>query len=1296
RGYLNREALNSARFVGGLFGSSERLYRSGDKVRLLENGEMEYGGRMDDQVKIRGYRIELGEIEHALLQQPGIEDVVVLARADEWGETSLVAYVVGKGVLETSSLRTALAVALPSYMLPGHFVQLAGLPLTANGKVNKQALPAPQGLDLETGVAYVEAGSATEIALVGIWEKLLAREKISIKDSFFDLGGHSLKAMRLVSELRREFEVKIALKDIFENPVLEELGRLIDRSQGAVFTAIPQVALQADYPLSSSQRRLWILSQFTEGSIAYNMPGAYVFEGQLNTMALDYAFNNLIERHEILRTVFDDENGKIRQLVKTPDQFIFNIEYLDLSEEDQKEEQLRILIEQDSVQPFNLATGPLLRAGVYQLKTDQWVFSYVMHHIISDGWSMGALIKELLLLYNSYVQGQVSPLTPLRIQYKDYAAWQQEQLTGARLNSHQHYWLDQFSGELPVLALPADKVRPAMKTYNGSTVSSMMGLDVSKGIRSFVQKYDSTLFMGLLAGLNTLLYRYSGQDDIIVGTPIAGREHSDLDDQLGFYANTLALRTKFKGTENFTDLLLQIRELTLNAYEHQVYPFDQLVNDLQLQRDMSRSALFDVMLVLQNAETIYNEQQSLEGLKISGYEGNKQVISKFDLTFTFIERGEDIQLVIEFNNDIFNERTIIQLADHFMHLFQVMLSEPAVPIKSIDYLSASEKKNLLFGFNQTAVTYPKGKTVIDLFEEQVNSMPDQIAIMFGELSLTYQELNEKANVLGRYLKEQYEIYGDDRIAIQLERSEWTVIAILGVLKSGGAYVPVDSGYPQERIDYLLADSGCKVVLNDDELLKFKLVAATYSKENLQLPIQNKDLAYVIYTSGSTGLPKGCAITHSSLFNYIFWADSYYFKGKGQTNFGLYTSLSFDLTVTSIFCSLTLGGKLLVYGPHEEVSEILSHSFSLDSGLNCIKLTPSHINMLEHLDIEETNITCVIVGGEEVSMRHVEILKKISPSLVIYNEYGPTEATVGCIVKELEAKKAVLIGKPIANTAIYILENASGLSPVGVVGEICIGGFGLAKEYLNNRELTENKFINNPFNYGERMYLTGDLGRWLEDGNIEYLGRRDEQVKIRGYRIELGEIENALYSYAEVDGAVVISRPAVGGEKELVAYVTAKKNLDIMDLRAYLSTSLPIYMLPASFVQLESLPLTSNGKVDKKLLMSTVAGRLNSGTAYIAPGNEIEEKLVLIWQEVLGKERIGVYDNFFEIGGNSILIILLAKLASKALNKEITITTLFQYPNIKNLAGYFREETPEYEEELLDADQLFDDLDKFSI
>jgi len=1027
------------------------------------------------------------------------------------------------------------------------------------------------------------------------------------------------------------------------------------------FNRIQPARTAAHYPLSPSQRRLWVLSQFEGGNAAYNIPKVYVFEGILNNAVLENCFRKLIARHEILRTIFrEDEQGEIRQFILAPDAALFAIRYLDLRTENNHEEQIEELLHEEFTSAFDLSCGPLLRAGLFQVEDHKWVFTYVMHHIISDGWSMDILMRELLLLYNAHLNGETDPLSPLAIQYKDFTSWQQEALTGKDLKGHQSYWLKQFEGSLPVLEFPSDRMRPPVKTYNGGAVTRMINADLSYRFKEYCQSQDSTLFMGLLAVINTVLFKYTSQEDLIIGSPVAGREHIDLENQIGFYANTLALRTRFKGSDSFRELLQRVKDVTLGGYRHQAYPFDELVDTLHLKRDQSRSALFDVMLVVQQTDGRATAGQQLGDLKASRYTQGEQTNSKFDLTFYFGDSGKGLGMAIEYNSDIYNKSTIARLSAHVEQLLTAVMDQPEVAIDTLDYLSARERNTLLVDFNCTSDFVANSKSIVALFEEQAAATPDNVAVVFENTSLTYRELNECANQLAGYLRD---CYNTSLAGIKQERSEWMIISILGVLKSGGAYVPIDLSYPQDRIDYLMSDSGCKVLLDDAEISRFAEVRHYYSKENLNVLHTPDALAYVIYTSGSTGLPKGCAITHKNLTGYIQWASSYYFETP-DVNFGLYTSLSFDLTVTSIFCPLILGGKLYVYPQQDDISTILAHSFSGESFINNIKLTPSHISILKHLQIKSDAIQHAIVGGEQVTAEQVSILKNINPGIRIYNEYGPTETTVGCIIEELHEGQPILIGKPIAATRIYILDEKQGLCPVGVPGEICIAGSGVGREYLNKPVLTAAKFVTDPFMKDERMYKTGDLGRWLPDGRIEYIGRKDDQVKVRGYRIELGEIESALVQHSLIDTASVICRMNAAGEKELVAYITGG---DVTAIRQHLNTLLPAYMIPTHFVQLDALPLTVNGKVDKKALPAPEGLSLTTTVAYEAPRNETEEKLVLIWQQILGKDKIGIKDNFFDLGGHSLKAMQLLAHIHREFDIKIRLGDLFNKATIEDVS-----------------------------
>nr|WP_295875043.1 non-ribosomal peptide synthetase [uncultured Chitinophaga sp.] len=1274
RGYLNKKELTDARFIESPFRPGERLYRSGDKVKRLDNGEMEYAGRIDDQVKIRGYRIELGEVENVLRQHPLVEEAIVIASKDDKGDSNLVAYIISKSVVDIVKLRQDIALHIPAYMLPAYFVQLDAIPLTSNGKTDKKNLPAPSTESSSAGEAYVAPRNTTEALLAAIWHDVLGKEGIGAKDNFFELGGHSLKATRLISQIHKEMDVKLALKDIFTNPVLEEQALLLSQMKKEAFVAIAPAPVQAHYPLSSSQRRLWVLSQFEDAGTAYNMTGVQVFDGLLDREVLQSAFDRLVARHESLRTVFRyNEAGEIRQYILAPEDAGFLLEHEDLRTTASAEDIVRARVAEIFTPPFDLQQGPLLRAGLFRTGDSKWVLAHAMHHIISDGWSMGILSGELLQIYHSLQDTGAVVLPPLRLQYKDYAVWQQEQLHSGLLNDSGAYWLRQMEGDLPVLQLPASNPRPAVKTFNGGRVCLELDKDTTQALRNITRRQGATLFMGLLAAVNTLLYRYSGQEDMIIGSPVAGRPHADLNGQIGFYINTLALRSRFSGSDSYEILLDNVKQVTLDAYEHQLYPFDELVDALPLTRDMSRSSLFDVMVVLQNNETATaGNARGLRGVKEGAFGQDTKVISKFDLTFNFQETGDTLQTDVEYNSDIYTKEFICQMTAHLHQLLAVIVADPAAPLFALDYLGEAQKNTLLRSYNEKTIpAFNTGISVLHLFEEQAKLHPDNVALEFKGVGYSYGELNEKANQFAAWLQTKYQLAADDIVAIQLDRSQWMIIALLGILKAGAAYLPVDPGYPAERIAYLLSDSQARLIVDTVQIADFIATAGEYPKENPAAERLPGQLAYVIYTSGSTGQPKGCAITTANLSAYVQWANSYYFAAAPAPTFGLFTSLSFDLTVTSIFCPLTLGGRLLIYEQDAPLEDILRHSFSKESSINSIKLTPSHISLLKHLEIPASGVLCAIVGGEEVTPEHVNILKQVNPAMHVYNEYGPTEATVGCIVKELQAGVPVLIGKPVTGADIYILDRHMQLCPEGVPGEICIGGAGLAKEYLGKPVLTAQKFVPNPFAPGERLYRTGDLGRWLPGGDIACMGRIDDQVKVRGHRIELGEIEIVLGTYAAVDSAIVVTRTTNDGQKELVAYVAGKETIQVPELRAYLQASIPAYMIPDHIVQLDTMPLTSNGKVDRKRLPDPETLGIAASMEYVPPSSPLEKQLVAIWQEVLNKQEVGIKDNFFDLGGNSIRLIRMVMMINKLLPEKITTVAAFRFPTVQQLAAHIR-------------------------
>jgi tyrocidine synthetase-3 len=1273
KGYFNQPELTAEKFVENPFRKGKMVYKTGDLGRWLTNGGIEFLGRKDSQVKIRGYRIELAEIENALRTHASVQEAVVVKSARS-EDNELVAYVVGKSALIAAGLRSYLGGLLPAYMVPAHFVQLDALPLNSNGKLDRKNLPEPQGFGMASGTPYVAPRTLTEEKLVQIWQELLGRERISVKDNFFGLGGHSLKATRLSSHIHKVFEVKVELKDLFSHSILEEQARLVGQASGMSYNAIPVAASQESYPLSSSQRRLWVLSRFGKANSAYNMPGAYVFEGQLDRMALGRSFHTLVGRHTILRTVFrENDEGEIRQFILPARETGFGISYHDLRNEQDREEKVKTQVQSAFAQPFDLAAGPLLKASLYQLEENLWVFAYVMHHIIGDGWSMNILIRELLQFYDAHKTGESAPLAPLRIQYKDFAAWQQQQLRNEELQAHKDYWLKQFEGEIPLLELPGDRVRPAVKTYNGKEVRLRLDAGLSQGIKDFSQQQGGTLFMGLLAAVKALLYRYTGQEDIIIGSPIAGREHADLEGQIGFYPNMLALRSRFSGNNNFHELFHHVKQVSLDAYGHQAYPFDELVDNLNLRRDMSRSALFDVMVGLQNNDSDgVNVLQNLDGLRVSAYGGAEAPMSKFDLEFAFTGVGDELELALSYNSDIYASSTIGRLGGHLQQLLSAIIREPQKPIQQLDYLGKEEKRQLLQEFNDTFADFPKDKTLPQLFEHQVAECPGRIALVFGETELTYKQVNEQANRLAHYLKATYNIQTEDRLAICLERGPWMIISALAVLKAGGAYIPIDIEYPGARIDHMLADSQSKALINNEELEKFWQEQDRYSKENPSpLDLQPSSLAHIIYTSGSTGKPKGVMVEHRSVVNLVL-AQTKELGITPDENILQFSNFAFDASVEQMFLALASGARLTLIDKETQMTPERLEALIEAKGITYVNMVPG---MLELLKAKKYSaLKRMISGGDRCSQ---ELAERWSRYHTFYNGYGPTEATVASTGLRYEghhqSRSVPSIGRPLFNYQVYVLDGLLNPVPIGAAGEICIGGAGITRGYWNRPELTAEKFVPNPFKQGGRIYRTGDLGRWLEDGTIDFIGRKDEQVKVRGYRIELGEIESALQTHPGVESCVVVAKAGQQGGKELVAYVTGGKELDVTELRTWLRKNLPYFMIPSYYVRLDSLPLTLNGKVDRKSLPEPEGLAMSAGSVYMAPRNSTEKKLVAIWQEVLRKDTIGINDHFFDLGGNSIKVIRMIESLNKTFGKELSVIMGFKYPSIAELAEFLLSE-----------------------
>ncbi len=1279
RGYANDPEKTAYAFVADPYRRDlgGRMYRTGDLGKMMPDGNLEFLGRKDNQVKIRGYRVELGEIESCLNKHESIREAVVNVITDSNNIRQLCAYYVLKSELVIGEMKDYLRESLPSYMIPSYYLKMDALPLNSNGKIDRKKLPLPSE-EQAVLTHYKSPETPLEMTLVEIWKSILKINTIGVTDNVFDLGAHSLNVAAFINRIHRRLNISISLQQVFAEPTVSRQAKLIEQADELLFHKIPALPSGQRYGLSSSQKRLWVLSQFREANVAYNIYNVYRFDQSLDVRALEDSFARLIDRHEVLRTQFvQDEDGLVSQVIRPAGEIAFAITYEEIGHATARDLNVQQLVEKHIHAPFNLEEAPLLRALLLKLSDGSFVFAYTIHHIISDGWSLKLMLNELLALYSAYLKQEQPSLAPLRIHYKDFAAWEQAQLTASAYRRHEAYWLEQFSGELPVLELKGDRIRPAVKTYNGSLVHLAVAQETGTRFKQLLQEQGATLFMGLLAAVNALLYKYTHQNDQIIGSPVSGRDHVDLEDQLGFYVNTIALRSRFEGADSYHHLLENIKALTLNAYEHQLYPFDELVDKLSLKRDTSRSALFDIMLVLQNTDLVresHAEDPAAREVSIESYSPDIHVASKFDLTFNFMELGNSLHLSLEYNTDLYSKETATRLVKHFETLIHSILADPHTSLDKLEYLTAAEKTQLLTEFNHTATPFPKGNTVLSLFEEQVKRVPGNTALAFKETEYSYAQVNNLSIRFANYLKMQHRIQKNDMVGLKLDRSEWVVVAILGVLRTGAAYVPLDTGYSTDKINYIVSDAQLSLVIDDVTLRQFVESQAQYETTSTSVSLDETDPAYVIYTSGTTDKPRGVLVSHGSLYNYVCWASAYYFTQPEEGNFGLFSSLSFDLTVTSIFLPLIRGRFLEVFDPGLNVSETLMQYLSSPRKPDAIKLTPSHLRLFDGMDIGDTAIRKVIVGGEMLYPDHIDTIRSIHPEIEVYNEYGPTEATVGCVVEKVSGEP-VLIGKPIANTEIFILDGQLQAVAIGIIGELYISGKCLALGYLHKPELTASKFIAHPFRKGERLYKTGDLGRWHQDGRIEYVGRADDEVKIRGHRVLLSEIENTLLAHEQISAAVVVVYADQKGGQELVAYTVCENPFPVSELRAFLAEKLPAFMIPSYFIEMEAMPLTVNGKVNKNALPPPDSSVSGKGHGYAAPRNQLEKTLVQLWELILKRQPVGIDDNFFDLGGHSINAINLINRIHREIGVRLEINNMFRYATVRDQAACISMEAP---------------------
>jgi amino acid adenylation domain-containing protein len=1310
RGYLNRPDLTAEKFVPDPFRAEPgaRMYKTGDLARYRPDGNIEFLGRADHQVKIRGFRIELGEIEAALGQHPAVREAVVMAREDAAGDPSaslltekrLVAYVVAERepLPTTTDLRNFLKEKLPEYMVPAVFVLLDALPLMPNGKIDRRALPAPDRSRPELDGAFVAPRTPTEELLAEIWAQLLNIERVGIHDNFFDLGGHSLLATQLVSRMRESFQVEIPLRRLFEVPTVAGLAESIEaaRQSGQNLLAPPilPVPRNGDLALSFAQQRLWFFDQLEPGLSAYNIPAAVRLKGPLNLAALERSLNEIVKRHESLRTTFGKVDGRPTQVIAPT--LTIHLPVVDLRKlpASKRETEVRRLVTAEAQRPFDLSQGPLLRGTVLRLGDEEHVGLLTMHHIVSDGWSTGILVREVAMLYVAFCAGGSSPLPELPIQYADFAHWQRQWLQGEVLETQIAYWKEQLAGAPALIDLPTDHPRPAVQTFWGAHQSLVLPKHLQEGFKALSRQEGVTLFMTLLAAFKVLLYRYTSQDDLIVGTPIANRNRLETEGLIGFFVNALVLRTDVSGNPSFQELLRRVREVCLGAYGHQDLPFDRLVEELHVKRDLSRNPLFQVMFVMHNAPLRTVE---LPGLTLSPVEGDSET-AHFDLTLQIMDTEQGLTAAFVYNADLFEAGTIARMLGNFGTLLEAMVADPEQRLSDLPLLTETERQQLLVEWNSTKTDCSRDVCIHQLFEAQVERTSDAIAVVFEAEQLTYGELNRRANQLAHHLR-ALGVGPEVLVAICLERSLEMIIGLLGILKAGGAYVPLDPAYPRERLSFILKDAQAPVLLTQERLVAglpehdAKVICldsgwetiARESGENPNNSTLPENLAYVIYTSGSTGQPKGVLVSHGSIADHCRNAQSCYELDSRDVVLQ-FASLSFDVSLEEILPTLIVGARLVIMGTnvwhpaefHRKISEY---------GLTVLNLPTAYWQELarEWAGVPELvpNIQprLFIVGGDTMLPDVLQLWQRTPVSSVrLLNAYGPTETTITATTFEIPPRpdrnttgQRVPIGRPLANRAIYILDQHGNPVPIGVHGDLHIGGVGLARGYLNRPELTAEKFIPDPFRAepGTRMYKTGDLARYRPDGNIEFLGRADHQVKIRGFRIELGEIEVVLGQHPAVREAAVMAREDAPGEKRLVAYVVADSTAD--ELRRFLKDKLPEYMVPAVVVLLEALPATPNGKIDRWALPAPDRSRPELEKAFVAPRDDLELQLAHIWEEVLGVRPVGVRDNFFELGGHSLLAVRLFALIEKRLGKKLPLTAVFQGATVEHLAGVLRQQ-----------------------
>lgn len=1256
-GYINNPEATTKNFVKNPFGKG-LLYKSGDLAKWNEKGELQYIGRNDFQIKIRGLRVELEEINNALQALPEVDQSVTVVKKLNHVD-SICSFVVSSSK-KASQLKNKLAKRLPSYMVPSHIEFMERLPLTTNGKIDTKSLP-----EIVEKTTYIPPKNKTQKLLAGIFEEFLELPKISIEANFFELGGDSLIAIKIITKLSTDYKINIRMKDIFDFPTITLLSEHINTScfEEIAFTKTWKKAeTQSSYPASSAQKRIFYTMQTSPSSVVYNMPGGILFDHLPDVKKLEKALTTIWQRHEAFRTYFVIEDGEVKQKIK---------ENLDFSLTCKKDNYANLdSLFKDFLQPFDLSKAPLFRTQLVEFENKKAILFIDFHHIICDGSSSSIFMNELSKLYNE------ETLEDKSFDYKDYVLWEENYFKSDAFKKDEAYWLSMFAKkEAPVLGMPTSFARPSTVCFEGNKLS--YELTNAKKLQEVCTKLNTTPYLFMLSVYYLLLYKYTNQEEIVVGTPVIGRNVKETNDMIGMFVNTLALKNKIDKEQTFFDFVQTITNRSLEAFEHQAYPFDKLVKNLEITKDTSRNnPLFDTMFVYQNEG---NPLLAFDNLETSYYMPENQT-SKFDFLLEVVPSANSLKLNLEYANKIYTSSFMKDFLKHYITLFDSVLENQNITLKNLSILSTLEKTEILNTYQNNTLAYPLDKSIITLFEEQVMKHPNSIAIWQEDEKLTYFELKQKIDNFSYYLYKRGVKKGNI-VGTLLDRSSNLVIAMLAIMKCGAIYLPISKAFPEDRIDYILNNSKLKTLLVD----------TTYSNHNFKNDVivmdtsmfmpcdsswngvttSSNDAIYSIYTSGSTGNPKGVLVTNQNLNNFIHCFQKLYHNNIGtKDTFLASTSICFDVSIWEFFFCLLNGATLYLYSK-DTIEDILDFCQTLiEKKITCCYIPPNILNEVYAILAEnrkKVKLEKILVGVEPIKLSTISKYYSLNPTMQIVNGYGPTETTICCTAFEVKPSSIhkydiIPIGKPLYNLNAYILDKDLNIVPKGIPGELYIEGDNVTKGYLYNAKLTNQKYIPSPFNPQKMMYSTGDVVKMLPGGNLQFVGRNDSQVKINGHRIELGEITSAISSYPSITKSSVLVKEQKG-HKSLVAFFTANKKIAINDLRGFLSLKLPFYAVPSRFMQLDKFELTSNGKIDKKYL-DTIT--ILDDNVYEAPRNNFEKQLVKLWQEFLNVEKVGITDNFFDLGGDSLIAIRLQIKAFK-LGLTISYADIFSSPTIKQLS-----------------------------